>query len=81
MAAGLPVAASRVASIPEICGDAVAYFDARDAEDMASVILKVLESSELRESLIARGRRHVSQYSWATATSRVAEVFREVTRG
>jgi glycosyltransferase involved in cell wall biosynthesis len=77
MAVGVPVAASRAASIPEICGDAVAYFDPRDIDEMAAVILQTLESEDLRASLRARGKRHVTQYSWSLTTDRVVEVFRE----
>jgi glycosyltransferase involved in cell wall biosynthesis len=77
MAVGIPVAASRAASIPEICGDAVAYFNPLDIEEMAGVILKTLESEETRKTLRERGRRQVTQYSWTLATDRVVQVFRD----
>jgi glycosyltransferase involved in cell wall biosynthesis len=81
MAVGIPVAASRAASIPEICGDAVAYFDPTSIDEMAGVILKTLESSELRNTLRERGRQHVAQYSWTLATDRTVDVFCDVARG
>jgi glycosyltransferase involved in cell wall biosynthesis len=43
MACACPVAVSRVASLPEICGDAAVYFDPTSPEDIARGILEVLE--------------------------------------
>lgn len=79
MAVGIPVAAASAGSIPEICGDAVAYFDPFDIDDMASVILDMLENSERRCALRERGRSHVLQYSWSRATQSVVSVFRDIT--
>ena len=43
MACGCPVAVSRVASLPEVCGDAAVYFDPTSAEDIARGIADVLD--------------------------------------
>jgi glycosyltransferase involved in cell wall biosynthesis len=43
MACGCPVAASNVASIPEVCGDAAVYFDPLDPESIADGIRTVLD--------------------------------------
>ena len=43
MACGCPVAVSRVASLPEVCGDAAVYFDPTSVEDIARGILDVLD--------------------------------------
>jgi len=60
MACGTPVACSRSASLPEIAGDAAAYFDPRDIEEIAEVIEGVLLSTErqceLRQLGIERAR-------------------------
>jgi glycosyltransferase involved in cell wall biosynthesis len=42
MACGCPVAVSRVASLPEVCGDAAVYFDPLSAESIAQGIREVL---------------------------------------
>jgi glycosyltransferase involved in cell wall biosynthesis len=44
MACDCPVAASNVASLPEICGDAAVYFDPLDPESIADGIRRVLDS-------------------------------------
>lgn len=47
MALGVPVACSNATSLPEICGDAAAYFDPLNPEDIAKVI-KESDSSARR---------------------------------
>lgn len=81
MALGVPVAASRTASIPEVCGDAVAYFDPRSVADMAQVIARTLGDENLRARLRDAGREQSRRYSWPVAVAQIAEVFREVARG
>jgi glycosyltransferase involved in cell wall biosynthesis len=43
MACGCPVAVSRVAALPEVCGDAAVYFDPTSVEDIARGIADVLD--------------------------------------
>jgi glycosyltransferase involved in cell wall biosynthesis len=43
MACDCPVAASRVASVPEVCGDAAVYFDPLEVESIAEGIREVLD--------------------------------------
>lgn len=59
-----PVVLSRASCFPEIAADAAEYFEARDTEAMAHAICSVLESSSLRQELIARGEQRVSLFSW-----------------
>jgi glycosyltransferase involved in cell wall biosynthesis len=63
MDAGKPVAASRVASIPEVAGDAVLYFDPYDIDDMCSAIHRITSDKDLREDLIEKGREQVEKFS------------------
>lgn len=76
--AGVPVAASNAASIPEICGDAAEYFDPYSIDDMARAIDATLTDAALRARLRERGPAQAAKYSWARAAAAVAGVFREV---
>jgi glycosyltransferase involved in cell wall biosynthesis len=78
MACGIPVAASRVSSIPEVCGDAAAYFDPLSVDEMAVVIEKAISDETLRARLRETGRRQIVQYSWRKASSEIAEIFSEL---
>jgi len=78
MACGVPVAASNVSVMPEVCGDAAVYFDPYDPDDVADVMLEVLTDRSLREDLIARGFRRVQQFSWEKAARQTLRVLEEV---
>ena len=78
MAAGVPVAASRAASIPEVCGDGAAYFDPTSVDEMSAVIERVLGDQALRLQLRERGRQRVDKFSWQQATTAMARVITEV---
>lgn len=67
MACGCPVAASRVASIPEVCGDAAIYFDPQSPEDLSAAILKLAGDAGLRERLRALGAERVRLFGWDRA--------------
>jgi glycosyltransferase involved in cell wall biosynthesis len=67
MASGVPVAASFSSAIPEVCRSAAVYFRPEDPEDMAEKIASVLENSELRQELAARGKQRALDFSWERA--------------
>ncbi len=55
MHAGVPVAASAVCSIPEVCGDAVLYFTPYDVPEIANRVLQLAEPA-IRQRLSQAGR-------------------------
>jgi glycosyltransferase involved in cell wall biosynthesis len=56
MACGCPVVASRVASIPEVCKDAVEYVDPFSIDSIAAGLSRLLSDKNRREELIQKGR-------------------------
>lgn len=78
MACGAPVACSRVTSLPEVAGDAAAYFDPLDTEGMAGVLVSLLSDDAVRERLALEGLRRAAEFSWREAAERTLRVFREV---
>jgi glycosyltransferase involved in cell wall biosynthesis len=68
MRRGAPVACSNASSLPEVAGDAAAYFDPRRPEELAGAVADVLLDRELAQRLVAAGRRRAEAFSWrATA--------------
>jgi len=64
MRCGCPVVASSSASMPEVCGDAVVYFDPRDAESLKGALDRVLNSPEVVGKLRASGLVQTERYNW-----------------
>ena len=75
MASGCPVAVSRAGSLPEACGEAAAYFDPEDPEDIAAVVAAVLESPE---RLVAAGLERAAGFTWAESARRHEAVYRSL---
>jgi glycosyltransferase involved in cell wall biosynthesis len=75
MACGTPVVCSQAASLPEVAGDAAVYFDPEEADDLAEVIERLVHSSDLRESLRAKGLRRAKQFTWQEFTRKHIELY------
>ncbi|MDN6856559.1 glycosyltransferase family 1 protein [Pseudomonas sp. CAN2814] len=63
-ACGCPVVAASSASIPEVLGNSVLYFDPYDPQGMASALRRVLVDQDLRRDLRQIGLDNVLRYSW-----------------
>jgi glycosyltransferase involved in cell wall biosynthesis len=64
MALGLPVAAADTSCLPEVLGQAAAYFNPHDPAEMARVIGDLLASPKRLAELRQRGYKHVKTFSW-----------------
>jgi glycosyltransferase involved in cell wall biosynthesis len=78
MVAGAPVLTSRVASLPEIAGDAALLVDPYDVDDMAAGIRALDQDVDLRQALIARGRERASYFSPERYEQRIASLYRRL---
>jgi glycosyltransferase involved in cell wall biosynthesis len=78
MACGCPVIAARSSSIPEVCGDAVLYFDPKDERELAVQIKTVLQNNEIREMLIKKGKDRSCKYSWEQCAKEISQMLNEV---
>jgi glycosyltransferase involved in cell wall biosynthesis len=64
MLSGTPVVAARASCLPEVGGDAPAYCDPEDPEDIAQVLHAVLTDEASREQLRERGYARAATFSW-----------------
>lgn len=69
-ACGTPAIASRVASIPEVAGDAALYVDPHDVETITEAMERCATEPELRAEMAERALERSGQFSWR----RTAEV-------
>ncbi len=64
MASGLPIACSNKGPMPEILGRAGVYFDPEQPDEIARVLLELIESPKLRTELSKLSYASAQQYSW-----------------
>lgn len=75
---GSPVASSNASCMPEVLGDAAAYFDPYNVEDMARVIENVITSEQLQKKLTTEGKQQIKKYSWQRMAEQTLEVYARV---
>jgi len=78
MAVGAPIACSNTAAMPEVAGDAAAYFDPYDVNLIAEVIISLLNDPQRREQLSAKAVEQAKRYSWEKTAAATAEALQSV---
>lgn len=76
MASGVPVAAARAGSLPEMLGEAALYFDPTDPRRMAEALEAILTRPGLAADLAERGKRQTARFTWERAAEKTLEVYR-----
>lgn len=72
---GVPVAASHAASLPEVLGDAVRYFDPDDGSALTRLMHEAVIAPELWAPLREKGIRRVEQFSWEHTAKAMKEIY------
>jgi len=67
MTRGVPVACSDAASLPEVGGDAVRYFDPLDVDSIATALDDLLTDASSAEQLATAGRARAAEFTWEQA--------------
>ncbi len=81
MACGAAVAASaNGGSLPEVLGTAGAYFDPKNAADMAHTVTEIISDANLQAAMRQAGVRRSAQFRWSKAAAQTLDVFREIGR-
>jgi glycosyltransferase involved in cell wall biosynthesis len=74
MACGVPTIASRTSCLPEVSGNALAYFDPLSVEDMAACMHSVLVDSNLGQRLRQGGIARAREFSWERCARETLQV-------
>ena len=80
MACGCPVVVSEAASLPEICGEAAAYVNPLDVNQMAEAMRRVLEDEDYRKSLMAKGLARAAGFTWERSAREHLRAFEKVSQ-
>ncbi len=75
MSLGVPVLASNRSSLPEILGEAAAYFDPEHATDMTQAMEKLFGDSELQAQLRQKGYEQIKRYSWSNMAKQTLQIY------
>jgi len=79
LACGLPVVAARVASIPEVVGEAgVLCPDPHDADTLAEGVCQILVDPALRTELVPKGLAQARKFTWEKCAREMLAVYEEV---
>lgn len=78
MACGAAVVASRVASLPEVLGEAARLVAVGDESAWATALRDLLADEEARHQLVAAGLRHAAARSWSQVADETLAVYRDL---
>ncbi len=75
--AGVAVACSTAASLPQVAGDGAEFFDPASVEDMSRVLLECLRDPARRSALIEAGHANAERFSWERTAAATLECYRQ----
>lgn len=75
MASGAPVACSNASCLPEVNGNAAAYFDPLDLDSMANTINSIIKNPTKQDELRKLGYEQVKNFSWKRMAEQTHEVY------
>lgn len=78
MACGCPVISANIASLPEVCGDAVLYCNPLSPQDIADKIKIIINNPSLKDELINKGYKQARKFSWEICAQETIEVINKV---
>ena len=75
---GTPVLTGNTSSIPEVAGDAAAYFDPNEPESICEIMDGVLSDTDRRKDLQVRGRNREKLFSWQRCADETLAFYRSL---
>lgn len=76
----VPTVASQSSTLPEVGGKGALYFDPHNPQEMAVVVLKVLNDKKLQQQLIKEGKNNLKNFSWDNYAQKLHNIFKGVRR-
>ncbi len=78
MASRCPVLASKRTSLPEVAGEAAAWFDPESIEDISDNMSLVFKNTSYQEDLRQKGLKRILNFSWEKCAQETFELYRKV---
>lgn len=73
-----PLLCSDVSSFPEVAGEAACYFNPYSEESIKDAVCRVLDDTNLRKDLIAKGRERLKEFSWQQTAEQTKKIYENV---
>jgi len=73
-----PAVISESSSLPEVGGDATAYFNPKDESSIEHAVHKVIYDDGLRERLRSKGYERLKKFSWEKTSKETIELYKSV---
>jgi alpha-1,3-rhamnosyl/mannosyltransferase len=80
MACGTPVICANTSSLPEVGGDAVAYFNPLDEAAIGAALRQATADADLRRDLAQRGLARAKLFSWERCAAQTLSIYRQITK-
>jgi len=80
MRRGVPVACADATSLPEVAGDAAAYFDGADERAIAATLRRLLDDPAAASELARRGPARAAGFSWERCASETLAAYERARR-
>ncbi len=78
MSFACPVLCCPVASMPEVVGDAAAFFEAGNVDALVAAIDRVSTDAPFRAELVRRGTERLAHFSWKQCAEQTLQVYQKV---
>jgi glycosyltransferase involved in cell wall biosynthesis len=78
MSEDCPVISSNATCLPEVGGDAPLYFDPHSTPALVAAVRQLLDTPQLHQDMITRGRRNVARFSWQRMAEQTANIYQRI---
>ena len=78
MAAGLPIACSKLSSMSEILKDGAVYFDPLVTETIEDCLKNLINSKEKRAEISKKAYDYATKYSWENTSNKTFKFLYEI---
>ncbi|MFC1881554.1 glycosyltransferase [Thermodesulfobacteriota bacterium] len=77
LACGCPVITTKLAAIPEVCGEAALYVESSQMEDIQEAV-SLVHDRDVRENLKRTGLIRAKTFTWKAAAERIVDVINNI---
>jgi len=78
MSMEIPVISAKAGSLPEILGEAAAYFDPNNTTELAELMEKLWHDENQQKKLIAKGLEQIKKYSWVKMAKEIKNIYQKI---